>query len=74
MSLITSNPVNIVSADFFHYSFIDHLTLMSLVAVATISSSMLLAYMIFRKKFPKPVPPNWQKNFATTPRPARETC
>jgi arsenical pump membrane protein len=53
MPLITSNPVNIVSADFFHYSFIDHLTLMSLVAVATITSSMLLVYLIFRKKIPK---------------------
>jgi arsenical pump membrane protein len=53
MPLITSNPINIVSADFFHYSFIDHLTLMSLVAVATIISSMLLVYAIFRKKIPK---------------------
>jgi arsenical pump membrane protein len=53
MPLITSNPVNIVSADYFHYSFIDHLTLMSLVAVATIVSSMLLVYAIFRKKIPK---------------------
>jgi arsenical pump membrane protein len=53
MPLITSNPVNIVSADFFHYSFIDHLSIMSLVAVATISSSMLIVYVIFRKKIPK---------------------
>ncbi|XHH10437.1 MAG: ArsB/NhaD family transporter [Candidatus Bathyarchaeia archaeon] len=53
MPLITSNPVNIVSADFFGYSFIDHLTLMSLVAVATITSSMLLVFLIFRKKIPK---------------------
>ncbi len=53
MPLITSNPVNIVSADYFHYSFIDHLTLMSLVAVATITTSMLLVYVIFRKKIPK---------------------
>jgi arsenical pump membrane protein len=53
MPLITSNPVNIVSADYFHYSFINHLTLMSLVAAATISSSMLLVYLIFRKKIPK---------------------
>ena len=76
MPLITSNPVNIVSADFFKYSFIDHLTLMSLVAVATIISSMLLVYFIFRKKIPKtyskelaenlskgtqPIPPNLLK-------------
>ena len=53
MPLITSNPVNIVSADYFKYSFIDHLALMGLVAVATIISSLLLVYFIFRKKIPK---------------------
>ncbi len=63
MPLITSNPVNIVSADYFHYSFIDHLTLMSLVAVATISTSMLLVYVIFRKKIPKTYSPELAENF-----------
>ncbi len=53
MPLITSNPINILSADFFGYSFIDHLLLMGLVAVATIASSMLLVYLFFRKKIPK---------------------
>lgn len=76
MPLITSNPVNIVSADFFKYSFIDHLALMGLVAVATVISSLLLVYLIFRKKIPKtfstelvenltqgtqPIPPNLLK-------------
>lgn len=64
MPLITSNPVNIVSADFFKYSFIDHLTLMSLVAVATIISSMLLVYFIFRKKIPKTYSKELAENLA----------
>ncbi|MGB9958917.1 MAG: ArsB/NhaD family transporter [Candidatus Bathyarchaeales archaeon] len=53
MPLITSNPVNIVSADFFKYSFIDHLILMGPVAVATIITSLLLVYVFFRHKIPK---------------------
>lgn len=56
MPLITSNPVNIVSADYFKYSFIDHMTIMSLVSVATIISSLLLVYFIFHKKIPKTYP------------------
>jgi arsenical pump membrane protein len=53
MPLITSNPINILSADFFKYSFLDHLVFMGPVAVATIVSSMLLVYVFFRKKIPK---------------------
>ncbi len=53
MPLITSNPINILSADFFHYSFIDHLIFMGPIALATISSSILLVYFLFRKKIPK---------------------
>jgi len=53
MPLITSNPVNIVSADFFQYSFIDHLAFMAPVAVVTILSSLLLVYVFFRKSVPK---------------------
>ena len=53
MPLITSNPINIVSADFFKYSFIDHLVFMGPVAVATIASSMLLVFVFFRKKIPR---------------------
>jgi arsenical pump membrane protein len=53
MPLITSNPINILSADFFKYTFIDHLMFMGLVAIATIVSSMLLVYVFFRKKIPK---------------------
>jgi arsenical pump membrane protein len=53
MPLITSNPINIVSADFFKYSFVDHLVFMGPVAVATIASSLLLVYVYFRKKIPK---------------------
>ena len=53
MPLITSNPINILSADFFGYTFIDHLVFMGPIAVATITSSMLLVYLFFRKKIPK---------------------
>lgn len=53
MPLITSNPINIVSADFFKYSFVDHLVFMAPVAVVTIASSLLLVYVFFRKKIPK---------------------
>ena len=53
MPLITSNPINILSADFFKYSFIDHLIFMGPVAVATLLSSLLLIYLFFRKQIPK---------------------
>ena len=53
MPLITSNPINILSADFFGYTFIDHLIFMVPIAVATIASSMLLVYLFFRSKIPK---------------------
>jgi arsenical pump membrane protein len=53
MPLITSNPINIVSADFFKYSFIQHLIFMGPIAVATILSSLMLVYLFFRKKIPK---------------------
>jgi arsenical pump membrane protein len=53
MPLITSNPINILSADFFGYTFIDHLVFMGPIAVATISSSLLIIYLFFRKGIPK---------------------
>jgi len=53
MPLITSNPINILSADFFKYSFVDHLIFMGPVAAATILSSLLLFYLFFRKQIPK---------------------
>ena len=53
MPLITSNPINILSADFFKYTFIDHLIFMGPVAVATILSSLLFFYLFFRKQIPK---------------------
>jgi len=53
MPLITSNPINIASADFLKYSFIDHLIFMGPVATATIISSLLLVYAFFRKKITK---------------------
>ena len=53
MPLITSNPINIVSADFFKYSFLTHLEFMGPVAVATVVSSLLLVYVFFRKRIPR---------------------
>ncbi len=53
MPLITSNPINILSADFFKYSFVDHLIFMGPVAVATVTSSLLLVFLFFRKQVPK---------------------
>jgi arsenical pump membrane protein len=53
MPLITSNPINILSADYFKYSFIDHLIFMGPVTVATLLSSLLLIYLFFRKQIPK---------------------
>ncbi len=53
MPLITSNPINILSADFFGYTFIDHLIFMAPIAVATITSSLAIVYLMFRKKIPK---------------------
>ena len=53
MPLITSNPINILSADFFKYTFIDHLVFMGPIAIATITTSMLIVYAFFHKKIPK---------------------
>jgi arsenical pump membrane protein len=53
MPLITSNPINILSADYFKYSFIDHLIFMGPVAMAVLAVSLLLIYMFFRKMIPK---------------------
>ncbi len=53
MPLITSNPINILSADFFKYTFVDHLIFMGPVAVAVTLVSLLLFYLFFRKQIPK---------------------
>jgi arsenical pump membrane protein len=52
MPLITSNPINILSADYFKYSFIDHLIFMGPIAVAVLFSSLLLIWLFFRKQIP----------------------
>jgi arsenical pump membrane protein len=52
MPLITSNPINILSADYFKYSFIDHLIFMGPVAAAVLLSSLLLIWLFFRKQIP----------------------
>ena len=53
MPLITSNPINIVSADFFKYTFVQHVVFMAPVAAATVASTLLLVYLFFRKKIPR---------------------
>jgi arsenical pump membrane protein len=53
MPLITSNPINILSADFFKYTFVDHLIFMGPIAIATITSSLLIVYLFFRREIPK---------------------
>jgi arsenical pump membrane protein len=53
MPLITSNPVNIVSADFFGYTFVEHLIFMGPVAVVTIALSLTIVFLFFRKSIPK---------------------
>ncbi|MEM2739430.1 MAG: ArsB/NhaD family transporter [Candidatus Bathyarchaeia archaeon] len=53
MPLITSNPVNIVSADFFGYSFIDHAIFMGPIAMVTITTSLLILYAFFRRSIPR---------------------
>ncbi|WXG47039.1 MAG: ArsB/NhaD family transporter [Candidatus Atabeyarchaeum deiterrae] len=53
MPLITSNPVNIVSADFFGYTFIDHLVFMGLITIVVVALSIFVIYLFFRKKIPK---------------------
>jgi len=52
MPLITSNPINILSADYFKYSFIDHLIFMGPVAVAVLLTSLLMIWVFFRKSIP----------------------
>jgi len=53
MPLITSNPINILSADFFKYSFVEHLIFMGPLAIAVILSSLGMFYIFFRKQIPK---------------------
>jgi arsenical pump membrane protein len=52
MPLITSNPINILSADYFKYTFIDHLIFMGPVAAVVLVSSLLMIWLFFRKSIP----------------------
>jgi arsenical pump membrane protein len=58
MPLITSNPVNIVSADFFGYTFIEHMVFMTPVAIVTIALSLIVVYLYFRKVIPRSYDPD----------------
>ena len=53
MPLITSNPVNIVSADYFGYTFLEHMTLMGVVGAVTVLQSIFVVFLFFRKRIPK---------------------
>ncbi len=53
MPLITSNPVNIVSADYFGYSFVQHFLLMGPVGLVTIVQTMLFLYLFYRRSIPR---------------------
>ncbi len=53
MPLITSNPVNIVSADYFGYTFLQHLMLMGIVGVITTAQSMIFLFLYYRRKIPR---------------------
>ena len=58
MPLITSNPVNIVSADFFGYTFIEHMVFMTPVAIVTIALSLIVVFLYFRKSIPRSFDPH----------------
>lgn len=58
MPLITSNPVNIVSADFFNYTFLEHMVFMTPIAIVTIALSLIVVYLYFRKSIPKSFDPH----------------
>ena len=53
MPLITSNPVNIVSADFFGYTFVQHFIFMGPITIATVLLPLVIIYLFFRKKIPR---------------------
>jgi arsenical pump membrane protein len=53
MPLITSNPVNIVSADYFGYTFVQHMIFMVPIAIVTVIISLFTVYLFFRRKIPK---------------------
>jgi len=57
MLLITSNPINIVSADFFKYIFIEHLIFLGPAAIVTMLISLLVVYLFFRRQIPKSYSP-----------------
>ena len=53
MPLITSNPINIVSADYFNYTFIEHMIFMVPVSIITITLSILIVFLFFKDKIPR---------------------
>ena len=52
LPLIVSNPVNIVSADFFKLGFSEYAAVMVLVNPAAIAATLVMLHLFFRKDIP----------------------
>ena len=52
LPLIVSNPVNIVSADFFHLGFTEYASVMVPVDIAAIIATLVMLHLFFRKDIP----------------------
>jgi arsenical pump membrane protein len=47
MLLITSNPINIISADFFGYTFVEHLIFMGPITIVILLINFMIIYLYF---------------------------
>lgn len=56
LPLVVSNLVNIVSADYFHLGFAEYAAVMVPVNLASVTSTLLVLFVFFRKDLPKQYP------------------